>query len=428
VVDDETDGWTSAGLGLFTGADRVATFDDPVIVLDPEPVEAPTGDVDVETVVAPATTLGGDGVAVGARSTPVEVPFVEIWPDATPTTPRPVKAKAATAPQSGTELVPAGDPWRLARERLLTTQPQPVVIATWGVRGAVRRGTAGLVRPAPSAAERAHLEDTEAIRKFIWPGPFNVLVANKKGGVGRTPTALIIGGALAQIRGGGVCVFEASESAGTLSMRAEGSTTAQRGLAELLTEISRVRNAATLAWFTQLQSSHAVVIGSVHDRDQLEGGHVAALRGLLDQYFPMTVADSGTVPDSSAFDACIDRADALVLPTTLAGDSVLGVLDTLTRVRDEGLRGDHLAATALIVITDDGRPVDPHRAAETRAVIDDLGVGAVVTVPHDPHIAAGTEICLGRLSTPSQRAWVHATAQALACASERLTNQRRALR
>lgn len=390
-----TDGWESDGLGLdeglFGGAARVGTFSDPSM---PAAAETEAGAAD------PAPEAQSAAVVAAAA----------------PPTSSAVGPLAGTSP---TADPPLDDPLRAARAVLLGGDAQVAEPAQWGARAVLRRSTGGLLRPGAGKAERAYNADLDTIRTFQWPGPFSVLVANKKGGVGKTPTTLLVAGVLAQVRGGGVVAFEGAEAAGTLAMRAEGAGAATRGLTELLHAISQktVRNAASLAWFTQLQSSGAMVIGSVNDRDTLGEIHVRAIRQLLDQYYPISVVDTGNDPESPAFLECVDGAAALVLPTVLTPSSVIALIDSLSRVRDDGPHGARLAETAVIVVTDDGRPTDPKRAAELRELLNVLGAGAVVDVPHDPHIAAGNEISLGRLSVASQRAWVHATAQALACAN-----------
>lgn len=348
-------------------------------------------------------------------------------PLTTAATSPPVDAAAAEDDPAPWDAVQGSDArQRLAdvRAQLLVSEAAPAEPAQWGARAALRRSTGGLLRPGAGKAERAYHGDLEAIRTFQWPGPFSVLVANKKGGVGKTPACLLIAGVLAQVRAGGVVAFEGAEAAGTLAMRAERADKTTRGLTELLVSVSKVRTAANLAWFTQLQSSGAAVIGSVNDRDTLDEAHVRVIRRLLDQYYPINVVDTGNNPEASAFLQCVDNADALVLPTVLTTSSVISLIDTLYRVRNEDARGMALADNAVVVITDDGTPVEAKEAAKLRAVLAELGVGAVVDVPFDPHIGAGNEISLGRLTQASQRAWVHATAQVVECATNLLNNGR----
>lgn len=385
------DGWGSNGLGLdeklFGGASRVDSFSDPVW---PEVTGAPTA--------APAAAAQ-----------------------------RPVAASPAGEPGvvlGAADVVATPDPLRAARDLLMAHDEQPTEPAQWGARAVLRRTTGGLLRPGASRAEKAYNADLDVIRNFQWPGPFSVLVANKKGGVAKTPTCVLLAGVLAQVRSGGVVAFEGAEAAGTLAMRAERAEQTTRGLTELLVSLPDVRNAANLAWFTQLQSSGAAVIGSVNDRTTLEEKHVRALRRLLDQYYPVNVVDTGNNPESGAFLQCVESADALVLPTVLTKSSVVALIDTLFRVRNDGPKGAALAAHAVVVISDDGKAVDGRKAAQYRQVLSELGVGAVVDVPFDPHINEGNEISLGRLTPVSQRAWVHATAQVVACATASLTTGR----
>ncbi|TFH68117.1 ParA family protein [Cellulomonas sp. HD19AZ1] len=377
-MSDTSEGWGSQGLNLgdelFQGADRVKSFADD----------------------------SGWATTPSAPSAPVS--------------PEPASRAA------GSDLAESRRRLGAARAQLLqTSEGAPVVEpAQWGARAVLRRSSGGLLRPGAGKAERAYQADLEVIRRFQWPGPFSVLVANKKGGVGKTPTCLLLAGVLAYVRTGGVVALEGADAAGTLALRAERSQESVRGISELLAEFARIRTAANLAWFTQLQSSGAAVLGSISDRTTLDESHVRALRRLLDQYYAINVVDTGNNPEASAFLQCIDGADVLVLPTVLSTGSVVSLIDTLYRVRGELPRGELLADNAVVIVTDDGRSVDAKEAARLRGALDELELGAVVDVPFDPHIAAGNEISLGRLSQASQRAWVRATAQVVTCASNLL--------
>ena len=106
--------------------------------------------------------------------------------------------------------------------------------ATQGWRGGLAR--LGL-RVAPGAAELAALEEerelaqAEAIvRQSTWTRSVTILVANRKGGVSKTPTAILLGGTLAHVRGGGVVIPEVSDDPGMIALRAEGSP--RRGLGD----------------------------------------------------------------------------------------------------------------------------------------------------------------------------------------------------
>src|SRR5664279_4157864 len=95
--------------------------------------------------------------------------------------------------------------------------------AQWGRRAVVLRVLSfGLAKPRPGQAELAYRRDVRAIRQATWPRSVRVAVANPKGGSGKTPTAVLLGGVLASVRGGSVAIWDASDAAGTLGARTEG--------------------------------------------------------------------------------------------------------------------------------------------------------------------------------------------------------------
>lgn len=122
--------------------------------------------------------------------------------------------------------------------------------------------TLGL-KPKPNAAELAAADLGRArslIRLSTWPRSVGILVANPKGGVGKTPLSLLTAGVLANIRGGGTIVLEVSDDPGALAVRAEGPAVA--GVAELLRDMDEIRGAGQLAGYVAQQTSYAAVIGT----------------------------------------------------------------------------------------------------------------------------------------------------------------------
>ncbi|GMA94740.1 hypothetical protein GCM10025881_15640 [Pseudolysinimonas kribbensis] len=213
---------------------------------------------------------------------------------------------------------------------LTATDTSP--IARTGVRGLIARTG---VKLAPGRSELAALAraarlkaDEDVIRQTTWPRAVGILVANRKGGVGKTPTSLILGGILASIRGGSVAVMEVSDDPGTLTYRTEGNPT--RGIGELVVDHDQIRSAGQLASYTAPQTSFASVIGTTGVRPQLVATDVLHAAAVVDEFYAIRVMDSGNQPSSSAFDGALAATDALVIPVLNSAEAVLEAISSWT--------------------------------------------------------------------------------------------------
>jgi MinD-like ATPase involved in chromosome partitioning or flagellar assembly len=280
------------------------------------------------------------------------------------------------------------------------------VIARRGIRGALAKIG---IRLEPGAAETEELnvaalrrrhEDT--IRQATWTRAVSILVANPKGGVGKTPTALLVGGMLAAIRGGSVCVLEISDDPGALTFRSEGSP--PRGLGELVRDAATIRSAGQLAGYTAPQTSFASVIGSTGSRSRLEGEDVIAVTDVIDDYFAIRVMDSGNQPSSTAFQAALETTDALLIPIANAGDAALEAAALLDGLRAIGGKAAQLAANAIVVRLHDGRPENPQVIARVEVILASYGIQHIHEIPFDPHIAERGQLTLTKLTEDTRHA------------------------
>lgn len=315
-----------------------------------------------------------------------------------------------------TELSAAGDEdWGSVSSDLDFEQAPEHRVAVKGMRGLLVKATGGLLKLAPGPVELAELNhahqaliDERAIRQATWTRAVSVLVANRKGGVGKTPTALCLGGTLAAVRGGSVAIVEVSDDPGALTFRAEGSPTL--GLGELLRDISSITSAGQLAGYTAPQTSFASVIGTVGRRDRLVRDQVVSAAALIDEFYGIRVMDSGNQPTSSAFSGAVETADVLVIPLLNAGDAALEALALLDELHRAGGAAENLAKNAIIVRLTDGRPEATHVTDRITRLIDRAKPAAVYEVPFDPHIAERGQITLDKLAPATAAAFTHVAA------------------
>lgn len=308
----------------------------------------------------------------------------------------PAAEQRPEAAAEATEVVEPAAP----REPVLTFEPHLRSrehggdVPSRGIRRALRKMG---VKIGPSAQEQhAHKMGNARTLIRLSTQAGGVLVAQPKGGDGKTPLSLGIGGVLAQTRGGGTIVLEVSDDPGALSVRAEGAGSV--GIAELLRDIDHVKTSGQLAGYIAQQSSYAAVIGTPGDRRALTGDDVRRIAALTDIYYPMRVMDSGNQPTSSAFHGAVDVADVLVIPVLDAMPGWQGAMQLLRHLHQVGGHAADLARNAIIVRMHDGRPEDRDVIAYGDQLIDNAGIQHVFHVPFDPHIADRTTLTFSRLA------------------------------
>jgi MinD-like ATPase involved in chromosome partitioning or flagellar assembly len=332
-----------------------------------------------------------------------------------PTTPVPVPVEDTAPAVEPDATSPSMSSSGLGAELGRIATHAATISAVRGWRG--RLSKLGLRVP-PSAVETQEAlaadernEHERVIRQTTWTRAVSILVANPKGGVGKTPTALILGGVLAAIRGGSVCIMEVSDDPGALTFRSEGSP--NLGIGELVRDAAGVHSAGQLAGYTAPQTSFAAVLGTVGTREQLVAGDVIALSTLVDDYYAIRVMDSGNQPSSSAFHGALEAADLLVIPVLNAGDAALEAINLIGKLRAMGGKAARLADRAIIVRSSDGRPENANVIDKVDQVLAEAGITEIHTIPYDTHIAERGEITLDNLNPATRDAFTAAAAAAI---------------
>ena len=374
------------------GAQRAEAFHEPAAA---EPAGAHSATI---TAAAPAPPTAPPTAAPPHVTPPIKTPPLIVAASAEPsdTARQWVHSGQHTAEVNGARTTFPGG-W--------TPPAAPEKPAEWGrKRHVVRLLSVGLAKAKAGQEELQHRDNVRAVREGSWPRCARIVVANPKGGVGKTPTAVALGGVLAQIRGGGVVIWDAADAAGTTGARAEGR--GGRCICEIEAHPDSYAQPGTISAAVATQSSFADVLGSLTDREFTDVS-VQRVLWALDRSYRISVADTGNVPHSPAFREVMDRADLVVVPTTITKDSVDKAAGLLRKLQDSPTG---LCQRAVVAVLADRGPQTPGLAAVIDEIFGEQGVGAIVHIPFEPVIAAGTAITLGDFTHESTIAWTRLAA------------------
>ncbi|WP_226352134.1 MinD/ParA family protein [Pseudonocardia sp. ICBG601] len=261
-----------------------------------------------------------------------------------------------------------------------------------GWRRATYRLTAGLINPGISPTEKARQQLRERVRRRLH-APHRVAVLSVKGGIGKTTLTACIGYAIAEIRGDQVAVIDANPDAGTLADRLTGDTSLT--IRHLLNDIHTL-NALTDVTSYMTLAGRLKVLSSDQDpatSEALTANEYTQVIQLLSKYFNLIITDCGTGISHDTMTPTLKMAHSLIITGSPTIDGASRAAHTLDWLNNHGYT--HQANNAIVVLNhkDTSPDIDTHRITEhfqnrTRAVI---------TLPHDPHLAAGGRINFHRL-------------------------------
>lgn len=275
-----------------------------------------------------------------------------------------------------------------------------------------RRGWRSWFGLPPSPAEQREMAQLDAVRSQF-ARPVTIMVANPKGGTGKTPISLLLAGVFGEARGGGVVVIDNNENRGTAAFRSYFPH--RRTVADLLEhadELERPEAQFTdLAYYLAHQTSgkYYVLASDESVTRMLDDELFARVHRILSRFFAVIIIDSGNNELATNWLAALDVADGLVVPTPWRQDHVVTANKMLKTLRDRR----HPILERTMIVGTNGPAAE--QAAPKKAAYEwfhDQHRHQVVEIPTDGHIHEGGVLDYGKLHKRTRRAGLAAAAVA----------------
>jgi MinD-like ATPase involved in chromosome partitioning or flagellar assembly len=165
-----------------------------------------------------------------------------------------------------------------------------------------------------------------------------VVVISPVGGVGKTTSAFVVGGVLADRLRLRVIAVDANPDFGTLAALAPGRLRCRRSLADLLADIEQIETAAQLRSYVSSLPSGLHLLGASADAEvmaRLGPDAYGELVALLGTFYDVVLLDLGTAVAGRLAQFAIGCADQVVLVTTPESVASSAVLTALQHLRHE---------------------------------------------------------------------------------------------
>jgi putative peptide zinc metalloprotease protein len=243
-------------------------------------------------------------------------------------------------------------------------------------------------------------------------GSRRIAVISRKGGVGRTTTALMLGHTLASWRRGGVVALDCDTDAGDLGYRIgrEHGVT----LTDLVEDAPSLRGYEDLRSYTSRAPSGLEVVAADDPRIIRPSGEeeYASAIQLLGEYYDLILLDTGTGTFDSATQVILGMVDQVIIVTTPGLDGARGAGLTIDWLGQNGAHPLVRSAIAVVNRHQEGTPA----SAEERCK---HACRATVTVPYDPHLEAGAQSELSQLKQATRDAYLQLAAAVAGCFTQR---------
>ena len=278
------------------------------------------------------------------------------------------------------------------------------------------RGWRGLLGIGPGRRERAERADRAAACQSFGR-PVTIVVADPRGGSGKTTTSLLLAGAFGTARGGGVLALENHELRGTMHLR----TGAPPGASNIRDLIRAQRDTGgqdmvrlgDLSGFVrhQVAGQYDVLVSATKSGRALGRDEFDDVHALVSRFYQVIIVDTANNESAENWRAAIEVADALVVPVKWRNDYSVPAIEMMEELQHSAEpRAAGLVKRAVVVASHSQGDVDsrcrqhlmPYFAERTRAVIE---------IAPDRHIAEGNVIQHDQLSPATRRQAERAAAE-----------------
>lgn len=229
-----------------------------------------------------------------------------------------------------------------------------------------------------------------------------VPVLSRKGGVGKTTVTTLLGMALADARDDRVIAVDANPDRGTLAERI--SRESGKTVRDLVRVSGDVVGFNDLSNIVARDETRLDVVASDTDPRVSEAFNDVDYRdvaSLAAHYYSVVLTDTGTGIVHSVMGATLDLADQLVIVAGLSVDEARLASETLTWLETNGYADKVRGA---VVVLNNARPGHPLVQLDELEAHFRTRVRAVVRMPYDPHIAAGSAIAFRELQPATRDA------------------------
>jgi putative peptide zinc metalloprotease protein len=303
----------------------------------------------------------------------------------------------AERPQLRLSSLTASD---FTEETMLRRRGRP---PTRGWRRGVYVCTRGSVNPGPGRAERRELELVNRLRTPI-QGSRRIVVLSRKGGAGKTTTAVMLGHTFASQRGDRVVALDGNPDAGSLAYRIRRQS--PETVTSLLDQRMHLHRYAQMRAFTsQAPDTRLEIVASDDDpriSEALGELHYRNAIDVLDRHYNLIIIDTGTGVLDGAIQGVLGEADQIVvvMPPALDGGRVASM--TLDWLEQHDYGGLVRGAVAVVNGVRGSGPLELDRMEAHFAA----RCAGVVRIPWDPALAVGGQTAFAELRRATRVAFL----------------------